>query len=223
MMCRYLRQSVRLPVILTMVTVLSQVLGAATHRVDADAVWQPEPAAVAGIQRQCAASIGPSHLNCFSRHMEDAGASPAAVAFLRSTDGAYLRRLQRVGPFDVAYVRYPFRANENDGILLVNHSPERVDVDDAQLLPRMELAQHPVYAGLARQYPQLSIWPGERGGATGLVIRKLPDRGRRFVADYRLRNQCHACAVVGAAQVGFDFDSSGRFLGTTLLQVTAAP
>ena len=197
-------------------------MGAGAEAVDAEAIWKPPVSVVQEIKSKCTASNGFSFQDCFIRGMEKAGASPSAVAFMRRSDGGYLREFWRVGPVDIAYVTYPFRANENEGILLVNGTPASVDVDNQQLLSKAELAQNPVYAALAKQYPRITLWPGDRNRTDDLVIKALPQRGRRFVVRYRLQNLCHACAVVGSAQFGFDFDQSGRFLGTKLLQVSAS-
>ena len=194
---------------------------ATTESVGVEAVWKPGPSSVQDIKAQCA-SNGPSFQDCFINAMGKAGASPQAVAFMRRTDGAYLREFRRVGPVDIAYVTYPFRANENDGIFLVNGTPASVDVDNQQLLAMDELAKNSAYAALAKQYPQISLWSGDRYRTDEPSVKDLPQQRRRFVVHYRLRNQCHACAVVGSARFGFDFDGSGKFLGTKLLQVTAS-
>ena len=38
----------------------------------------------------------------------------------------------------------------------------------------------------------------------------------RFIFSYPLVDGCHACATVGEAQVAFDFDSQGKFIGKSL-------
>jgi hypothetical protein len=197
-------------------------VGAAAESVSAAAVWQPGPSSVQEIKAQCAALSGQSFQECFANGMGKAGASPSAVAFMRRGEGAYVRDFRRAGPVDIAYVTYPFRANENEGVLLVNGTPASVDIDNQRLLAKAELAKDPVYAGLAKQYPQISVWPGDRYGTEEPLVKDVPGNGRRFVVSYRLRNLCHACAVVGSAQFGFDFDRAGKFLGTKLLQVTAS-
>ncbi|MBV9033155.1 MAG: hypothetical protein JO182_01580 [Acidobacteriaceae bacterium] len=190
--------------------------------VSTEAVWKPGPSSVADIKKQCAASGGGSFQDCFIDGMAKAGASPQAVAFTRSHDGAYLRDFRRVGPVDIAHVTNPFRANENDSVFLVNGKPATIDVDNQKLLTEADLTKNPTYAALAKKYPQISLWPGDRYGTNTPVVKDLPGGDRRFVASYRLRNSCHACAVIGSAQFGFDFDQDGKFMGTKLLQVTAS-
>ncbi len=97
--------------------------------------------------------------------MKSAGASPEAIAFARSAADMgviYLRAFRKVGPVDVAYVEYAFRANELEGVFLVNGDPSPIDVDDEDLLPKNRLQGNSAYAALAGQYPNISIWPGDR-------------------------------------------------------------
>lgn len=160
--------------------------------------------------------------DCFIKGMGKSGASPQAVAFTRRNDGAYLRDFRHVGPVNIAYVTNPFRANENDSVFLVNGKPATIDVDNQQLLNQTDLTKNSTYASLAKKYPQISLWPGDRSGTDTPTVKDLPGGGRRFAVSYRLQNFCHACEVVGSAQFGFDFDQTGKFLGTKLLQVTAS-
>jgi hypothetical protein len=193
---------------------------AAVELVGAEAVWKPDDSSLLGIKKQCAASKEGSFQDCFIKGMGKAGASPQAVAFMRQSDGAYLRDFRHVGPVDIAYVTYPFRANENDGVFLVNGTPATIDVDNQQLLNQTELTNNSTYVALAKKYPRISLWPGDRYGTDNPVVKDSPGGARLFAVGYRLRNFCHACAVVGSAQFGFIFDQNGKFIGTKLLRVT---
>lgn len=175
------------------------------------------------IQQECAALAGTAFRDCFVRGMEKAGASPPAVAFTRRLGGAILRDFRRIGPVDVAYVYYPFRANQNQGALLVNGAPALIDVDDQQLLAKNELEKHPAYTALAKRSNEVTLWPGERSGTGYPTVERLPDGGVQFLVGYRLRDVCHACAILGEAQFAFIFDRAGQFLGTKLVRVIGAP
>jgi hypothetical protein len=193
---------------------------AAAERVTAAAVWRLDNGFMIRFHALCDRRSGAAFDACFVAAMAAAGAPPAALALARRLNGeAYLQALAETGgPVSVAHVFYPFRANENDAWLLVNGRPESIDVDDMHHLALAALRGAPAYRAIAQRYPQLSLWPGERGAAGPQV---LPD-GRQFVVDYRLRNLCHACAVVGDVRFAFDFDKAGDFLGTRLVSVAAA-
>ncbi len=162
---------------------------------------------------------GPALGDCFVGVMGKLGASSQALAFARRMDNsAYLREFRDTGGVDVAWIFYPFRANENYGCLLVNGEPPIIDVDDLQELPQAELDADSTYRALASRY-RVTIWPADRVGKSGPAVLRLAGGGRRFVVMYRLQDFCHACELIGMAAFGFDFDAAGRFLGRRLMVV----
>jgi hypothetical protein len=71
------------------------------------------------------------------------------------------------------------------GWLLVNGNPHLIDVDELRLLSMESMRHDPGYASLAARYPELLLFPGERGGSRLPPAKSLPDRGKRFVIRYR--------------------------------------
>lgn len=185
--------------------------------VTAAAVWQPATGFMERFHAQCDGRRGAAFDGCFVAVMQQAGASAAAIDFARRLDGeAYLQRLDKTGgPVAVAHIFYPFRANENDGWLLVNGTPRSIDVDDRKFLALDAMRSSLPYRDIARRFPNVSFWPGDRG----MTRPEVRMAGQEIVVDYLLRDQCHACAIVGAVRFAFDFDHSGRFLGTRLVSV----
>ena len=172
------------------------------------------------IHQQCDSSTDFSA--CFVSFLQKSGATPQAIQFVKMTDSmGYLRDFRHVGPVDVAYVNFPFRANENQGCYLVNGSPSPIDVDNLQALPQSELNSNPAYQQLAKQYPNISLWPGDRNGMNYPAVESLPNGGKRFIVNYIFRDQCHACAVIGSGSFGFEFDTSGKLQGIHLVRVQA--
>ncbi len=196
---------------------------AVAAKIGPDAVWQPGPAVLAGVRAQCDSFGGKQLGECFAVAMSKAGASPAAVAFAQLFDGmAYLEKLENGGGLVVvAHVFFPYRANENSAWFLVNGEPELMDVDDHRHIALDQLKQAPAYRALHRRFPDIMLWPGMRG-PVGPAPTIRPGGGERFVIPYFLRNLCHACAIVGRVDYAFDFDKSGRFVGTKLLSVEKA-
>ncbi len=167
------------------------------------------------VEAQCLEAGRESLEPCFFEVMERLGADPAAVRFSESLESAaYLRALHEAGPVDVGWVSYPFRANELYGCFLLNGAPARMDVDDPAFWPEALLKQHVRYRLLREGYPEVSVWPGLRGGPGHLAAEPLPDGGTRFLVGYELRDGCHACEIVGTVDFAFDFDGEGRFLGS---------
>jgi hypothetical protein len=153
--------------------------------------------------------------------MQSAGASSEAVAFAKSLADkgyGYLRAFRRTGRVDIAYVEYVFRANEMEGVFLVNGDPPMIDVDDGQYLSPQVQQKNADYAALLQKYPQASVWPADRGETNAPTVVSSTN-GQQFNVEYRLRNGCHVCAQVGTETTAFLFDDSGHFHGTKVLGV----
>lgn len=192
----------------------------AAQPVGREAIWSPGMTTMQMIHQQCDGSRDFSA--CFVSVLQKSGATPQAIQFVNMTDNTgYLRDFRHVGPVDVAYVNFPFRANENQGCYLVNGIPSPIDVDNLQALPQSELNSNTAYQQLAKQYPNISLWPGDRNGMNYPTVESLPNGGKRFIVNYIFRDQCHACAVIGSGSFGYEFDTSGKLQGIHLVRVQA--
>ena len=190
------------------------------QRVGADAVWDPPAGFLAAVHAACDAR-GDGFGECFVGEMRRAGAPEAAVAFARQTGNlGYLRRFRSDGPVGIAWAALPFRANENSVCYLVNGRPPMIDVDDLSLLSGDALDQNGSWAAIAKAYPRVAIFPGDRSGDGAVRPTPRPAGGQRFEVEYALADGCHACARVGVLRLGFDFDPDGRYLGVRVLAVT---
>jgi putative hemolysin len=197
-------------------------------QIGADAVWQPGMQFMQSVRQACS-NAGSKYGDCLISQMPGAGAPAKAVAFSKllekESDGqiGYMTDFRKTGRVDTAYVYYPIRANENQGCLLVNGSPQIIDVDDLKLLTEDTMKSDPSYAALASKNPDVTIFPGDRGGTAYPKVEALPQGGQRFIVSYYLLKGCHACARLGTASFGFDFDSAGKFRGTRFLRVSKLP
>jgi predicted secreted protein len=196
-----------------------------SQRVTEAAVWNPSPEVIAAIRIKCGDGNSTPIQSCFLAEMKSAGASAEAIGFskgLESTGVVYLRAFRKVARVDVAYIKYVFRANELDGVLLINGDPSPIDVDDESHYPETELQKDPAYAAIADKYPNISIWPANRDNPQ---LPKLDASGwgtQSFLVEYILRDGCHACAQVGTATFAFNFDAQGKLQGTRVSSVQPA-
>src|SRR6202050_4808409 len=195
------------------------------ERVSAAAVWNPSPEALAAMRQKCG-EADPTHIErCFLNEMKAAGASPEAQAFAESLAAAlgvvYLRAFRHVERVDVAYIEYAFRANELEGVLLVNGNPSPIDVDDESFTPDAEMRKNAAYAALAERYPRISVWPGDRFDGKLPTVTSTGWGTQTFMVQYSLRDGCHACAEIGTATVGFTFDTDGNFQAARVAHVVA--
>jgi inhibitor of cysteine peptidase len=194
--------------------------------VSAAAVWNPTPDALAAIRQKCAEADATHIERCFLNEMKAAGGSPEALAFSESMASSlgvvYLRAFRHVEGVDVAYIEYAFRANEMEGVLLVNGNPSPIDVDDDKFTIDAEMKKNSGYAALAEQYPKISVWPGDRIDTKLPAVTSAGWGFQTFLVQYKLRDGCHACAEVGIATLGFKFDTQGNFQGTRVASVVSA-
>ena len=196
-------------------------------RVSAAAVWNPPVDMLAAVRQKCG-EADPTHMErCFLNEMKSAGASPEALAFAESLAASlgvvYLRAFRRLEKVDVAYIEYAFRANELEGVLLVNGNPSPIDVDDDRFTIDAEMRKNAAYAALAEQYPHISLWPGDRFDSKLPTMTSTGWGTQSFLVQYTLRDGCHACAVLGTATLAFNFDTQGNFQGARVSSVAAAP
>jgi inhibitor of cysteine peptidase len=190
------------------------------------AVWNPSPDALAAIRNKCGEEAEAAHQeNCFLDEMKFSGASPEAMAFTKSFANIgviYMRAFRTVEPVDIAYIEYAFRANELDGVFLVNGDPSPIDVDDEDLVPKSRLQKNASYAALARQFPNISIWPSDRFDTSTPALSNSGWGTQTFLINYILCDGCHACAQIGTATIAFDFDNQGKFQATRVSSVIAS-
>ena len=205
---------------LSVVAVVASVgFAASGESVTAAAVWNPDAGFMQRFHQRCDGRSGAAFDACFAAAMASAGAPPAALEFTRRLDNeAYLQALNEYGgPVALAHVFYPFRANENNAWFLVNGTPALIDVDDRRYLALAAMRDSVAYGELHRRYPNVTLWPGDRGVSAPQPMQS----GREFIIGYLLRDQCHACAIVGRVRFAFDFDAAGKFLGTRPISVIA--
>jgi predicted secreted protein len=198
---------------------------AVTH-VSAAAVWNAPADTLAAIRVKCGEADATHIERCFLNEMKSAGASPEALEFAESLAASlgvvYLRAFRRVERVDIAYIEYAFRANELEGVLLVNGNPSPIDVDDESFTVDGEMRKNAPYAALAEQYPHISVWPGDRFDSKLPTVTSTGWGTQTFLVQYTLRDGCHACAEVGTATLAFNFDTRGNFQGARVSNVAAA-
>jgi hypothetical protein len=188
--------------------------------IDKESEWNATGETIRLIHQECSENKAPDFGKCFVDFMARAGATAQAVAFAQSTGNTgYLAHFFKMGRVDLAYVHYPFRANENEGWLLVNGDPAMIDVDALANLPKRELEGNPTYLRIKEKFPNVMLFGGDRTMTRPPEMILEPTKGQRFIVEYRLLNGCHACERVGSAKFAFDFDPNGKFLRPALLDV----
>lgn len=94
------------------------------------------------------------------------------------------------------------------------------NIDDYANLSQLNIKSQVNYASLAQRYPNIGIWPGNH---TFPKAEELAGGITQLVFTYSLLNGCHACELAGIANVGFNFDKEGNYLGEQLLSLSPPP
>lgn len=83
-------------------------------------------------------------------------------------------------------------------------------------------AEHdPKFVTFAQAHPNATLWmPVGKADAPSVV--GLRHGAERFVFPFAVKT-CHACAVIGNARIGFEFDRAGHYDGAELLGIASAP
>jgi hypothetical protein len=211
--------------------ILLQAQSGMQQKIGPSAVWQMPEAFRTVVLKKCGDSTQPpSFAQCFITQMAQGGAPAAAVAFTRELykangggDVGIMSGFHKVGPVDIAWINYPLRANTNNGLLFVNGQPRILDVEDLKLLDQTDMQQDPQFQNTKAQFPNASVWPGDRDGTTWPNSQPGPNGGVQFTVGYPLINGCHACERVGFVMFNWNFDSQGKVLGTTFVGMTPPP
>jgi predicted secreted protein len=192
----------------------------ADEKINAKAIWAPGMEMMHAIHDSCDGMKYPSFGECFLNQIKKLGASPEAIEFTKLTGNeGFMRDFKETGSVDIAYSVYPFRANENQVCFLVNGSPKMIDIDGYEYISKVSLKSNAIYKQIAKSYPNVSIWPGDRSGTDYPAIRNLPDGGQQFIFTYRLQDGCHACKLIGYAFLGFDYDKNAKFSGIQIINI----
>jgi hypothetical protein len=219
----------RLVVVLAVIALAGTALAQSTPpAISQSAVWTPGSDFVAKAHTVCdKVTPSPKFNECVINQMSPSGASADAVSFSRELYKAsggevgFMASFNKVGPVDIAWVKYPLRST--NGLLLVNGKPRILNAEDLKRLDQKSLQQSFQYQNLQGQFPNLTLWPGDRDGKTWPNSQTGAKGGLQFVIGYPLRNGCETCAHAGFALFTWNFNPDGRFMGTSFMGMTPAP
>jgi hypothetical protein len=153
--------------------------------------------------------------DCLVGAMRRSGASAGAVAFtqklIASDNPGYVSGWKQAGPVGIATITYPFRANTNEGAVLVPVAGDPIDADAYQL-SAADKARADYKAAMADHPDAFLVPPGT------ISTEPSADGGLRVLVTTPTA-VCHACQPGASIIVGYDFDASGHFLGSKVVAV----
>ena len=195
-------------------------------KVTAEVVFHDPLEFVDRVKSGCQDASAEKLQDCFVKEMKKAKAPAAAVEFSKQLgEPGFVREFKAAGPVDIAYVMFPYRANEQLSCLILNGEPPVVDVDNHKLVGTDALKGNARFEAMAGAHKDVSLWPGDRFSVEMPDVELGADGGggAREVVNYRLREQCHACEVLGHAWFSFGFDGQGKFDGAAKVVAVTAP
>ena len=182
-----------------------------TGPIDARAVWQERSlSACRSEQSRTAPDV------CLLRTMQRSGAHPQAIAaakmLVKADKAGFISAWRPLGKAALATVTYPFRANTNEGTLLIGSDGAAIDVDEGSV--REEDRATPAWRAFAAAHPDaVPFAPADFIGSTA-----TDEGGQRLLFSTPLMT-CHACAEDGALLVAYTVDKAGIVRGRQLLTI----
>ena len=189
---------------------------------DSSIVWNPRT--VHGVEEpRCEGKQRRGYVDCRLSMMKRDGAGSRAIAFARalSAERGYFGYATGVSPHlfgPVAYVSTLASGVSTYGSgYLVTPDLRIIDPAGIDHDKQLRFRQNPVFRRMLLAHPQATVW--WQAGVGG--EQRRPGGGQRFVVTRPIVDGCHACPLLGAARVAYDFDARGRFVGVKLIDVRA--
>ena len=179
--------------------------------IDARAVWQERSLSA------CRSEQSPTAPDvCLLRTMQRSGARPQAIAaanmLVKANKAGFISAWRPLGKAALATVTYPFRANTNEGTLLIGSDGAAIDVDEDSV--REEDRATPAWRAFAAAHPDsVPFAPADFIGSTATA-----DGGQSVLFSTPLIT-CHACAEDGALLVAYTIDKAGIVRERKLLTI----
>ena len=193
------------------ITAMQAVHAMEAGAIDARAVWQERSlSACRSEQSHTAPDV------CLLRTMERSGARPQAIAaakmLVKANKAGFISAWRPLGKAALATVTYPFRANTNEGTLLIGSDGAAIDVDEGSV--REEDCATAAWRAFVAAHPDaVPFAPADFVGSTA-----TDDGGQRLLFSTPLKS-CHACADDGALLVAYTLDKAGVVLERELLTI----
>lgn len=195
------------------------------------AVWVPSPELVSSAKAACVsvAEAGP-HAECLIQQVEKGSAPKDALKFTRelyahSGEVGTLGEIKAFGPVSFAWIVYPFREADPNGLMLLDGDSNFINPDDLAKIDKSAMQQDTVFQQWKKATPKLDMSAPVRTSGSQQILYARAYNGdkpgfQRFLFSYPLTEGCRGCQGRGVANYFFDFDDKGKFLGAHFLSVT---
>jgi hypothetical protein len=154
---------------------------------------------------------------CFTPLMTKEKTCQQNLAFLNEEAG-FFKTIKNYGPAQVVHAQV-IAADHSENYFIVTHSGELIV--PLRMGAEIKLSSNKNYHQILKKYPQAKELFGEILGFPKSI--KLTQHRTRLIFKQYLLNGCWACEKAGIAEVGYDIDAKGKFLGMRLIHLTSMP
>lgn len=154
---------------------------------------------------------------CIANYMAKNGASPQAIAFARYNEiPSTIDQIKRYDTLDVVYAKMQW-ADASGGFFIITKKGMIIPTFNAI----KNINKEPSLAALQKQYPRAMLWNGP-DNVDWPQVQKSTNGGEQVIFKYPVKNGCHACENIAYANIAYNFDSTGKYLGTKFLKLIPA-
>lgn len=162
----------------------------------------------------CKTTASMDRVECLRSRMKKTPQCTQSLAFLNLTNGT-IKKIKHERHVDVVYAEVA-AADHSDDFFMVGHAGEFVPLTE-----QIDIKTTPGYQMAVAHFPAVTLWTMTTTSHFPKSVH-LKNGGERLVFKQQLTNQCRACERAGVAEVAYDFDATGKFMGAKALRLVVA-
>jgi hypothetical protein len=152
--------------------------------------------------------FNPESLSCLKQQMLKQKICDQGLAFLEAANGV-VEKIEHHRYMDLVYASV-IAADHSDDVFMIAHSGELINLLGT---PDLNIKKASGYSKIAKRFSDPMLWPVVEPSLGFPKYRQLKSGGDSIILEQQMTNQCHACERAGKAQVAYDFDTKGEFIG----------
>ena len=158
--------------------------------------------------------LDPENLNCFEKQMAAQEICDQGLAFLKASNGT-IEKIEHHHYMDVVYATV-IAADHADDFFMISHSGDFINLLGT---PDLNIKKTPGYKKIVKRFPEVTLWPISDASLDFPKHTQLKSGGDRIIFQQEMTNQCLACEKAGVAQIAYDFDTKGKFIGASIIRL----
>jgi hypothetical protein len=161
-----------------------------------------------------AKQLDSENLSCFQGQMAKQDTCDQGLAFLKASNGT-VEKIEHHQYIDVVYATV-IAADHSDDFFMIGHAGDFVNLLGT---PDLNIRKASGYKKIAKRFPGVILWPVSDASLDFPKHVQLKSGGDRIIFQQEMTNECLACEKAGVAQVAYDFDTQGKFIGASIIRL----